>query len=283
MSSRDGPQEWTSHQATKRAAIDRHGNRALRLVDTHAHLEEVEGGVETAVTEARAAGVADVVAMAVDARSSRQVVAWADRVPGVWAAVGHHPLNQEGPDLGLLRELAGSPRVVAIGEVGLDHVDEHRGPHDAQRAWFRACCLLALELDLPVCVHVRGTEEQVYEELRAHPGLRGVMHYWALPWQWAERFLGLGFFISFAGTITRTTKEHIREVARLVPQDRLLLETDSPWGTPRGRSGPMRPAWLPDTAAALAQERGLSLQELDRLQRRNVERLFTRLAGAGGS
>jgi TatD DNase family protein len=260
--------------------IERQGH--LHLIDTHAHLDEVEGGPIAGMEEARAAGVSDVVAMAVDARTSRQVAEWAQRIPGVWAAVGHHPLNQEGPDLDLLRELARRPRVLAIGEIGLDHVDEHRGPHDAQRDWFRACCGLALDLDLPVCVHLRGTEQQVYEELRAHPGLRGVMHYWALPWEWAERFLGLGFYISFAGTITRASKHQIREVARRVPPDRLLLETDSPWGTPRGRSGPMRPAWLPDTAAALAEERGVSLPELDALQRANAGRLFTRLSPAAG-
>jgi TatD DNase family protein len=225
-------------------------------------------------------GVTDVVAMSVDPGTSRQTVAWSGSIPGVWGAVGHHPLNREGPDLGLLRSLAGEPRVVAIGEVGLDSVDEHRGPYDAQLAWFRDCCRLAMELDLPVCVHIRGTEEQVLEELRAMPGLRGVLHYWSLPWEWAERFLELGFFISFAGTVTRATKEQVRDVARRVPADRLLLETDSPWGTPRGRSGSMRPAWMIDTARTVAEVRGLSLEELDVLQRANVERLFSRMAGA---
>ncbi len=251
----------------------------LRLVDTHLHLEEVEGGAEAAVAEARAAGVTDLIAMSVDPPTCRQAVAWSEAIPGVWAAVGHHPLNQEGPDLELLDELAARPRVVAIGEVGLDYVDGHRGPHDAQLEWFRACCGLALELDLPVCVHVRGTEEEVYRELGRLPGLRGVLHYWSLPWEWAERFLDLGFFISFAGTVTRATKEAVRDVARRVPADRLVLETDSPWGTPRGRSGPMRPAWMVDTARAVAEVRGISLEELDALQRANVERLFTRMAG----
>src|SRR5438067_10199165 len=87
----------------------------LHLVDSHIHLEEVEGGAEAAMAEARAAGVTDVVAMGVDAQTSRQAVSWSGSIPGVWAAVGHHPLNQEGPDIGLLRELAANPRVVAIG------------------------------------------------------------------------------------------------------------------------------------------------------------------------
>src|SRR5262245_12906820 len=107
-------------------------SRGVRLVDTHVHLEEVEGDVDDVLAEARAAGVTDLIAMGVDAPTSRQVAAWASTKPGVWAAVGHHPLNQVGPDLALLRELAREPRVVAIGEVGLDHADEHRGPHGAQ-------------------------------------------------------------------------------------------------------------------------------------------------------
>lgn len=239
----------------------------------------MEGDAASVVEEARAAGVTDLVAMGVDGATSSQGVRWSETLPGVWAAVGHHPLNQAGPDVALLRSLAAGPRVVAIGEVGLDHVDEHRGPHDAQREWFDACCGLALELDLPVCVHIRGTEREVWDELRARPGLRGVIHYWSLGWEWAERFLDLGFFVSFAGTITRASKEGIRDVARRVPADRLLLETDSPWGTPRGRSGPMRPAWMVDTARTLAEVRGLTLDELDALQRENVGRLFTRFSG----
>jgi TatD DNase family protein len=217
--------------------------------------------------------------MGVDGPVSKRVVQWAERMPGLWAAVGHHPLNQEGPDLSLLRQLAGQQRVVAIGEVGLDHVDEHRGPHQAQQIWFRACCKLATDLNLPVCVHVRGSEQEVYDELCQHPGLRGVMHYWSLSWEWAQRFLDLGFFISFAGTVTRSSKEQVREVARRVPADRLLLETDAPWGITRGRSGPMRPAWLVDTARTVAEVRGLALAELDVLQRANARQLFKQIDG----
>jgi TatD DNase family protein len=252
----------------------------VRLVDTHVHLEEVEGELDDVLVEARAAGVTDVIAMGVDARTSRQVVDWSESRPGVWAAVGHHPLNQQGPDLDLLRELASRPRVVAIGEVGLDHADEHRGPHDAQEEWFRACCDLAMELGLPVCVHTRESTVAVYEALRRHPGLTGVMHYWVLDWEWARRFLDLGLFIAFSGVVTRSSRDELREVARRVPADRLLVETDAPWGTPRGREGRMRPAWMVDTARTLADVRGMSLEELAELELANVHTLFPRL-GAG--
>ncbi len=247
------------------------------LVDTHAHLEEL-ADLEAALAEARAVGVSDVVAMGVDGPSSQRAVAWAERYPGVWAAAGHHPLNSSGPDLDLLRRLASHPRVVAVGEIGLDAVDEHRGPWAAQREWFTDCCQLALEVGLPVSVHIRGTEAQVWDALAACQGIQGVMHYWSLGWEWARRFLDLGFYLSFSGVVTRGSREELREVVRRMPADRLLLETDTPWGTPRGRSGPMQPAWLVETAQVVAQLRGIAVDELAELERANVRTLFTRLA-----
>lgn len=249
----------------------------MRLVDTHIHLDDLEGETQEIVEEAAAAGVTDLVAMGVDGPSSRQSVAWSQSLVGVWAAVGHHPLNQLGPDLDELRSLARHPRVVAIGEIGLDAEDEHRGPWEAQLEWFESTLRLAEECHLPVSVHIRGTAEDAWTVLRRHPAVRGVMHYWSLDWEWAERFLDLGLLLSFSGIVTRASREGVREVARRMPADRLLLETDAPWGTPRGRSGPMRPAWMVDTARTVAEVRGLSLEELDALQRANVERLFTRL------
>ena len=219
----------------------------------------------------------DLIAMGVDATSSRVTVGMAESMPGVWAAVGHHPLNQDPPDLAALAELATHPRVVAIGEIGLDHADEHRGPHDAHERWFNGCCLLAERFGLPVCVHTRESTEAVYRVLRSHPGLRGVMHYWVLDWDWARRFLDLGFYISFAGVVTRGSRQDLREVARAVPADRLLLETDAHWGTPKGRRAPMRPAWMVDTATVVAQARGIGVQELVELERANAAALFPRL------
>lgn len=249
----------------------------MRLVDTHIHLEDVAGDLDQALAEARAVGVTDLIAMGVDGPTNRKVVEWSVTKPGVWAAVGHHPLNQSGPDLDLLRDLASGQRVVAVGEVGLDHADEHRGPHDAQEDWFHGCCAVALELRLPVCVHTRECTDEVHAALRAHSGLTGVMHYWSLDWEWAKRFLDLGFYISFSGIVTRSSRHALREVASRVPADRLLIETDAPWGTPKGREGSMRPAWMVDTARVLADVRGLSLEELAELEWANVRSLFPRL------
>lgn len=234
--------------------------------------------LDAALAEAREVGVADVLTMGVDAHTSQQAAAWSESKPGVWAAVGHHPLNQSPPDLTVLEDLVEDPRVVAVGEVGLDHADEHRGPHDAQEEWFDACCRLAQRHGLPVCVHTRDSTEAVYAVLRSHPGLAGVMHYWVLDWEWARRFLDLGLFLSFSGVVTRTSRQDLREVVRRVPADRLLLETDAPWGTPRGRTGSMRPAWLVDTARVVAEIRGITMQALSELELENVRTLFQRLA-----
>ena len=219
------------------------------------------------------------IAMGVDAESSRRGVEMAEAHTAVWAAVGHHPMNQAPPDLDALRALTAHPRVVAIGEVGLDRSeDEHVGPWPEQQEWFDDLCELALESDLAVCVHIRETAPEVEAALRRHPGLRAVIHYWSLDAAWAHRFLDLGCHISFAGTLTRASKEHIRDVARLVPADRVLLETDSPWGTPQGRSGPMRPAWMIDTARRLAELRGWSLEQLSEIETANVSTLFPRVS-----
>jgi TatD DNase family protein len=216
--------------------------------------------------------------MGVDEATTRGAIAMAEAHQAVFAAAGHHPMNKSGPDLQVLRELARHPRVVAIGEVGLDHADrDDVGPFQDQEKWFHGLLELALELDLPVCVHIRESAEDVHRVLEMHAGVRGVIHYWSLDAEWARRFLELGFHISFAGTLTRRSKEQIREVARLVPEDRLLLETDAPWGAPQGRSGPMRPAWMLDTARALAELRGWDLETLARIELANASSLFPRI------
>jgi TatD DNase family protein len=150
---------------------------------------------------------------------------------------------------------------------------------ERQLGWFGSLCDLALEQGLPVCVHVRESADLVHRVLRARPGLTGVMHYFALDWEWAERFLDLGFHLSFAGIVTRATRAELREVVRRCPADRLLLETDSPFGLPaaRKRERQNRPAFLVDTARVVAEVRGISPAELAEIEWRNALSLFTRL------
>jgi TatD DNase family protein len=228
------------------------------------------------VAEARSAGVTRLIAVGIDLETSRHAVAAAERHPEVYAAVGHHPGSPEAPDLAAMAELAAHPRVVALGEVGLDAVRFAR-PLDEQKRWLDGIFELAGRLRLPVSVHVRETAREVAEVISSHPGLRGVIHYFTLDQRWADRFLDLGFHLSFAGVVTRASRGDLRGIARACPDQRLVLETDSPYGNPRGFSGPNRPARLIATARLLARLRGISLDELSQRTEIAVRGLFLQI------
>ncbi|MEA2628718.1 MAG: TatD DNase family protein [Chloroflexota bacterium] len=215
------------------------------------------------------------VTMGVDAERNLQAIALAHGHPEVWAGIGHHPTEPSPYDLDDLRRLGADPRVVAVGEVGLDFEQEGSLPRSVQVQRLHELCDLAVELDLPVSIHNRGAAAEAAEIIASHPGLRGVMHYFALEWDWAERFLGLGFYLSFAGLITRPSRNALRDVVRHCPADRLLLETDSPYGNAHKRMGvPNQPAYLIDTAELVAELRGISLDDLANLEGANALALF---------
>lgn len=225
--------------------------------------------------EAVNAGVTRLVAVGVNLDRSRQALELSRRHPEVWAGCGHHPTETTGPDVNALRMLAADLKVVVIGEVGLDF--EHgSAPHGEQIAWLDALMALAVELDLPVSIHNRGATAEIVEAIGRHPGLRGVMHYFALEWDWATRFLDAGFHLSFAGLVTRPSRGALRDVVMRCPADRLLLETDSPYGNAQARMGvPNRPAYLIDTASLVAELRGIRLEQLAELECANAMALFT--------
>lgn len=229
------------------------------------------------VEAAAKAGVVRMVAMGTNAERNVRAVELATSFQAVFAGVGHYPAEEAAPDLDAVRTLALNPRVVAIGEVGLDF--EHgKVERDVQIERLDALFGLAVDLDLPVSIHNRGAAEQVAELIGAHPGLRGVMHYFALGWREAEVFLALGFHLSFAGLITRPSRAELRDVVRQCPADRLLLETDSPYGQAHRRMHePNRPAYLLDTAELAAELRGTTVDELGELETANALALFTRM------
>src|SRR5258705_2247625 len=218
------------------------------------------------------------VTMGVDAARSRVAIALARGHGEVWAGVGHHPTEASPPDIEVLRRLAEDPRVVAIGEIGLDFEEEGAPHRSVQLSRLHDLCNLAVELDLPVSIHNRGAGAELLDVIDAHPGLRGVMHYFALEWEWAQRFLDLGFSLGFAGLVTRPSRHTLREVVRQCPADRLLLETDSPYGNAHKRMGVQnRPAYLIDTAELVAELRSISVEELGRIEGDNALALFTRM------
>jgi TatD DNase family protein len=231
------------------------------------------------VSAAVSAGVTRMVTMGVDAQRSRTAIALAQVHPEVWAGVGHHPTEALPADVDDLRGLGADPRVVAVGEVGLDFEQQGAPSPSVQVSRLHELCALAVELDLPVSIHNRGAAAEIAEIIAANRGLRGVMHYFALEWEWAERFLELGFYLGFAGLVTRPSRNALRDVVRRCPGDRLLLETDSPYGNAHKRMGvPNRPAYLIDTAELVAELRGVSLDDLAKLESANALALFRRMA-----
>lgn len=230
------------------------------------------------VKQAVGSKVTRMVAMGVDLERSRGAVSVASRYEEVWAGVGHHPLEPGDPDVDEMRLLAADPNAVAVGEIGLDF--EHPGGPSRVRQLdiLNSMFALATELDLPVSIHNRGAERELLDAISGYPRLRGVMHYFTLEWEWAERFLDAGLYLSFAGVVTRPSRESLRDVVKRCPADRLLLETDSPYGNAQRRMGvPNRPAYLIDTAELVAELRGTSVDALAEQERANAYAVFRKM------
>lgn len=254
----------------------------MQLVDTHAHLDEeaFDGDRVQVIEHYLAEGISRVVTIGTTAESSRRAVEIAQEFPSVFAAVGIQPnyVSQAGDaDWETIEELARQPKVVAIGETGLDRYWDY-APIAMQVDFFRRHIDLADRLDLPFVVHCREAETDVLAELRlaADAGvLRGVMHSFAGDLATAKGCLELGMHISFAGMVTYKKSQALRDVAMQIPADRILIETDSPYLPPQPMRGKRNePAFLKMTAAMLAELRGVSLEEFARQTTANATALF---------
>ncbi len=239
------------------------------LIDSHAHVDTARfnGDREEVIQRAVAGGVTKIIDPGCDLPSSQAAVALARTHPGVvFAGVGVHPHDATTytPEIEAgLRELVHEAGVVAIGEFGLDYF-RMRSPRDVQREVFCAHLRLTREYDLPCIIHVRDAHDDVMELLRAHGhGLRGVFHCFSGDVAQAEECLTFpGFLLSFAGPLTKEGNA-LPDVARMVPLDRVLVETDSPYLVPKPRKDRRNePLFVRHTAEKLAELRGLSLQEI---------------------
>lgn len=250
------------------------------LVDSHTHVDAPQFAADRAavIAAAFAAGVTRIVDAGCDLSSSEAAVALAQRYPGqVFAGVGIHPheaktFTDETPVA--LRVLAARPGVVAIGEIGLDYYYMH-SPREVQQEVFVQQLTLARELDLPVIIHNRDAHEDLIALLRAHgQGVRGVLHCFSGDLILARKGLDLGLYISFAGPLT-FRKSILPEVARHIPLDRVLIETDSPYLSPhplRGKRNEPRNVVL--VAGRLAEIRGLPFAEIAIRTTANAQALF---------
>lgn len=233
------------------------------MIDTHAHLDACAEPAEELVARARLAGVGRIVAIGSGLESCRQTLAIAAREQGVFAALGIHP-HQAGDDdagrLEELRELLGHERAVAVGETGLDFFRDY-APPDRQHELFERQLALASELGKAVVVHTRAASDETAAALERFEGTV-VLHCFSAP-ELLPVALERGYYVSFAGNVTYPNAEELREAARRVPPDRLLVETDSPYLSPQPRRGrPNEPANVVHTAAALAEARGEGADEL---------------------
>jgi TatD DNase family protein len=259
---------------------------SMSFLDSHAHLDQEEFAADLAavIERAREARVEQMLAVGVTLASSRAAVELAERHEEIYAAVGIHPnssIEAAAGDWTKIVELAAHPRVVALGETGLDRYWDY-APLAVQMDYFDRHLRLAQERNLPMVIHCRDAAEDLMPMLREAAGrgtLRGIVHAFSGDAPMAEECVALGLHVSFAGNVTYTNKkfEPLRSAALAVPADRLLIETDSPYLTPeplRGRQKRNEPAYVVHTARRLAELRGVPLEELERQTTANARRLF---------
>lgn len=249
------------------------------MIDTHCHLGSSRYRKDRALVMARArtAGVSRFLEVGYDLPTSERAIALAAGEKDVWASVGLHPHEVAKAPEGAFERLATlvrSPRVVAIGECGLDFY-RNLSPLDLQREWFEKQLTLAHEVSLPLVVHVRDAMDEALDRLeRSRPPRAGVLHCYSGDASQARRAVGLGFALGFGGSLTYGN-EALEEAARAVPETALVLETDSPYLVPEPKDTKRNePALLVRVRAKLALLRGVTEETIDAITTRNATRLF---------
>lgn len=256
----------------------------VALVDSHCHLDypQFSDDFEGTLARARNAGVGMMVSIGVKLSAFDQVRAVADKSDHIYCTIGVHPheAGEEGlsrPDL--LIEKATDPKIIGIGETGLDYFYDN-APRDAQKESFRAHIAACRETGLPLIVHTRDADDDtmdILEEEYAKGPFTGVIHCFSSSAALAQRALAIGFYISCSGIITFNSAREIRAAVADVPLDRLLVETDAPYLAPVPRRGkPNEPSYVAHTAAKLAEIKGVSIEEIRRMTTDNFFTLFTK-------
>jgi TatD DNase family protein len=250
------------------------------LVDSHAHLQwrSFDQDREKVITLAKEADVKYIVNIGYDLEGSKKAIELAEKHEGLYATVGIHPHNASELNekvLDNLRRLSENPKVVAIGEIGLDYY-RNLSPKAAQQKAFEAQLILAQELELPVVIHDRDAHVDVLKTLSKFKGkLNGVMHCFSGSSEMAEQYVKMEYYISFAGPVTFPNARKLHESAKSIDLNKILLETDCPWLAPQEMRGKRNePAFLPFTAEKIANLRGISLAELAEATTKNTKQIF---------
>ena len=251
------------------------------LIDSHVHLqdERYDRDRERLINSFKRDGVELVIASGSSVASSVKAVSLAGKYPQVYATVGIHPNNTDIMDeetIDVIRELAGSRKVVAIGECGLDYHYDY-SPKHVQKKWFVEQVRLAKELGLPVVVHDREANIDTYNLLKSEfdSRLKGVLHCYSGDVELAKRYIAMGFYISIAGPVTYSSARKLKEVAKQVPLEYLFVETDGPSLTP-GPLGKRRnePAFVRYVASAVAELKGIPYEKVAQQTTQNVKKLY---------
>lgn len=250
------------------------------MIDTHCHLTDprLESQLAAVLARAQAAGVSRLITIGTALEDDRRCVTLCGKLENVRCAVGVHPnhvADVEAADLPQLREIQNDPGVLALGEMGLDY---HYGQKTRQKQaeFFEYQLQVATSVNKPVVIHCREASHDCLAILGNHPGVRAVFHCFTGTLAEGRQVLDAGYLLGFTGVVTFKNSDELREVVRITPLDRLLVETDAPYLTPE----PMRkqkvnePALVMHTAAAVAAIKGIAIEELDAATTMNVERFF---------
>ena len=259
------------------------------LIDSHCHLDSLAEELDAVLARAAAAGVGEVVTISTRLAQAPELIAMTRRPtasgPGIWCTVGVHPHNAgEGPvaDAADIAALTGDLRVVGVGESGLDYFYD-KAPRDMQQASFRQHIRAARLAGLPLAIHARSADDDIgrilQEEWEAGGPYALLLHCFSSGRDLLRTALDLGGYVSFSGMLTFPKSQELRDMAREVPADRVLVETDAPYLAPVPHRGKRNePAWVAETAGVLAQVRGMQPDALADLTTANFRRLFTRTA-----
>jgi len=260
---------------------------SLHLIDTHAHLDypHLYDQLDDVLARADAAGVKQIISIGVKLSTADKPKAIAEAHDHIWCSVGIHPHEAENEpqacDIDAITKAADHPKVVAIGEAGLDYFYDN-APRDLQAKSLRAQITVARALGLPIIIHSRDADDDMAnileDEYRKGP-YKGVLHCFSSGKRLAERAIAIGFYVSFSGILTFKTATEIQEVAKIVPQDRILVETDAPFLAPVPKRGQKNePAFSRHTAEFLAELRAMPLETLADITTQNAKSLFDRMA-----
>ena len=254
----------------------------MQIIDSHCHIDRVDldafgGSIESMLDHARNLSVDKFLCVCIDLEHFDDVHTLSKSYPNIYCSVGVHPTetNCKDPSIEELLEYAKSNRVIAIGETGLDYFHVRKDEADWQRDRFRMHIAASNQSGKPMIIHMRGSKEDTIEILWREKAEKGGMHCFAEDLETAEAAIDLGFYISFSGILTFKSAQDLREVAKQIPTERILIETDSPYLTPvpyRGK--PNSPAYTYYVAEKLAEIRNTTIGEIAKVTTQNFNQLF---------